>query len=77
MFWMMENYQQILLNELNENLLNKNPKITASVITFLEKLLNNYGAKKLKQLDEFGKSFALLGNSVRPIAKQQSISLFK
>jgi hypothetical protein len=46
----MDHYQQVLLNEVNENILNKNPKICASILTFLEKLVNNYGAKKLKML---------------------------
>lgn len=51
MYWFMDNYQQVLLNEVNENILNKNPKICASTLAFLERLLNNYGARKLKMLD--------------------------
>lgn len=77
MFWFMDRYPQVLLNQINENILNKNPKICASVLTFLEKLVNNYGAKKLKMLEQFGKNFTLLSASVRPIAKAQSIGLFK
>lgn len=73
----MDHYPQVLLNEINENILNKNPKISASVLVFLEKLLNNYGGKKLKGMEEFSKNFTLLSNSVRPTAKAQSIGLFK
>lgn len=77
MFWFMDHHQQLLLNEVNENILNKNPKISASILAFLQKLLNNYGAKKLKQFQEFGKNFTLMSSSVRPVAKQQTINLFK
>jgi hypothetical protein len=35
MFWFMDNYLQILLNEVSENMLNKNPKIAASILSFL------------------------------------------
>lgn len=73
----MDHYSQVLMNEVNENILNKNPKISASVLTFLEKLVNNYGAKKLKMLQQFSKNFTLFSASVRPIAKPQSIGLFK
>lgn len=35
MFWFMDHHQQLLLNEVNENILNKNPKISASILAFL------------------------------------------
>jgi hypothetical protein len=77
LFWMMDHSPQLLLNAVNENMLHKNPKICSYVLWFLEKLLSNYGAKKLKQLEYFGPSFKLLAEAVRPIAKTQTINLFK
>lgn len=74
---MMDHYQQILINELNDGLLNKNPKICACVFVFLEKLIHNYGARKLRQLEDFSKSFTLLSNAVKPVAKQQAANMFK
>ena len=40
MFWMMDRHPHILLSEVNEAIMNKNPKISQTAITFLEKLLH-------------------------------------
>lgn len=56
LLWYMENkFEEPLLNQLNDNLLNKNPKvnnaftqITGASLTVMTTLLNNFGIKKIK-----------------------------
>ena len=52
-------------------------QIVSNTFIFLEKLVNNYGIKKLSNLEQFEKHLIILADSVRPIAKKQSIVLFK
>jgi hypothetical protein len=52
--------QEMILNELNDYLLNKNPKIIASTLYIIKSLVNGYGIKKLGSLDTFCKHFKLM-----------------
>jgi hypothetical protein len=73
-FWLFDhgNYD-IVVNELNDYILNKNPKIVASTLNVIRLFVNNYGHKKIGCLEPFSKNFKLLADSVRPIAKPQTV----
>lgn len=40
-------------------------------------MLNNYGIKRMKSLERFAKNLEYLSNSAKPVAKNETIHLFK
>jgi hypothetical protein len=78
LFWYMDHKQEeILLSELNDYLLSKNRKVVGTSILFIATLLNNYGIKRMKSLDQFSKNLEFLSASAKPVAKVETINLFK
>ena len=85
LFWMFDHASgEMLLAELNQYVLNKNPKVTfflskvvAAALNVIRIFVNNYGPKKLANLQVFTKHFKILAENVRPVAKLPSAELFK
>ena len=69
--------EELLLSELNDNILHKNRKIVCVSILFITTLLNNYGIKRMKNLERFTKNIGFLSTPPKPNAKSETTALFK
>lgn len=78
LFWYMDNkHEDTLLSELNDELLNKNPKVLAIALHIMTHLLNSYGVKRMKNFERFHKNLVTLSVPPKPLAKPQAIEFYK
>jgi hypothetical protein len=52
-------------------------QIVATSLLFISNLLNNYGIKRMKNLEKFNKHLDLLSLPPKPTAKAQTIEFYK